>query len=201
MKTVIIGIREYNNVSSHQRSNQLGGYMATIAQQKKRPAIIEGNIAKIPLGVDAKDGYAIVDKEHSSLDQYNWSLANIGYPITNINRTSILMHRLIMGNNPKGMVTDHINRVKLDNRKCNLRFISQQTNTMNAAVSVNNKSGYKGVSRYNIRGKAHGWVAVIHINGKKIHGGVFKNKVAAAKRYNELAIKYHGEHAYQNEVD
>ncbi len=39
-----------------------------------RQAIIEGNIAKIPLNINAKDGYAIVDKEFAWLDQWKWHL-------------------------------------------------------------------------------------------------------------------------------
>lgn len=49
----------------------------------KRPAIIEGNMAKIPLGINAKNGYAIVDKEFAWLDKHNWCLNSDGYAFLN----------------------------------------------------------------------------------------------------------------------
>ena len=36
-----------------------------------RPAVIEGDIAKLPLGMNATEGYAIVDKKYSHLDKHN----------------------------------------------------------------------------------------------------------------------------------
>ena len=40
------------------------------------------------------------------------------------------MHRLIM-NNPIGLVVDHINNQTLDNRRENLRIVSQSENMAN----------------------------------------------------------------------
>jgi hypothetical protein len=38
------------------------------------------------------------------------------------------------------------------------------------------------------------------VNYKRIHLGYFKNKIDAAKVYNEAALKYHGEFSYLNKL-
>lgn len=41
------------------------------------------------------------------------------------------LHKLIMPNCPKGYVVDHINRDTLDNRRCNLRYVTRSINGFN----------------------------------------------------------------------
>ena len=81
--------------------------------------------------------YAIVDED--DFDMVNklspWHENDQGYAVkkTKINgkSISIRMHALINGT-PKGLVTDHINGNKLDNRKENLRSVGQMINCWNA---------------------------------------------------------------------
>jgi len=102
----------------------------------KRPAIVEGDIAKIPLGLNAKDGYAVVDKEFSYLDKYNWSVIKVRddnryyYAQAKVDGKMQLLHRVVAGT-PDGLVTDHINHDTLDNRKSNLRVCTASENRMN----------------------------------------------------------------------
>lgn len=94
-----------------------------------------------------------------------WWVKDNGYIYTQENkpkRKSIYLHRVIM-NAPKGMVVDHINHNKLDNRKKNLRICTQSQNNMNKFVIV-------GVSKFRDR-----WRARIKVNGKEFHLGVFNN--------------------------
>lgn len=44
------------------------------------------------------------------------------------------------------MVTDHINQNPLDNRKANLRIVTNSKNLFNRGKNTNNTSGFKGVS-------------------------------------------------------
>lgn len=59
-------------------------------------------------------------------------------------RKTIRLHRLIL-DCPKGFVIDHINRNPLDNRKCNLRIVTQDINMANVSFISKNKSGHKNI--------------------------------------------------------
>ena len=108
---------------------------------------------------------------------------------------NILMHRLIMGE-PKGMMIDHINGDKLDNRKENLRICTNSENMMNQKTYRRNvTSKYKGVHWCK---KDKKWKAQIEKNGKGLYLGSFENEINAAKVYNEKAKDLHGEYACLN---
>lgn len=132
--------------------------------------------------IELTKGYkAIVDDEdYDWLIKFNWHINNSGYAITNkrLNkdkRTVILMHRLII-KAKKGTLSDHINRNRLDNRKCNLRIVTRTQNAINRNIQTNNTSGYIGVS-FNNRDEF--WVA--HIKQQFI-GNFTKARWAAMAR-------------------
>jgi hypothetical protein len=156
-----------------------------------RPAIIEGNIAKIPLGINAKDGYAIVDADMAWIDKYQWYLASTGYAMTNADRKQILLHHLLLGKPEKGMVTDHINRDRLDNRKSNLRFCTSSQNNANRGIDMSSEVSYKGVYFDKRRNKF-----IAAINGNYIGG--YKKIRDAAEAYDKVAFEKYGEFAYLN---
>ena len=155
--------------------------------REKRAAIIEGDVAKIPLGINAKDGYAIVDKEYAYLADKNWRKTHYGYAIRSEDK--ILLHRAITSAN-NDEVVDHANGDPLDNRRVNLRLCTQGQNVKNQKVKKNNTTGVKGVCI--MRGK---YVARIKVNYKNHWLGSFEKLEDAAKAYREAAIKYHGEFA------
>ena len=80
--------------------------------------------------------YAIVDADDFQMvDNFSpWYENDQGYAIKKTRvkgkNVSIRMHSLINGT-PKGLVTDHINGNRLDNRKENLRSVGQMINCWN----------------------------------------------------------------------
>lgn len=91
--------------------------------------------------------YALVDEEDfQKVDRFSpWYENDQGYAIkkTRIKgkSLSIRMHALINGT-PKGLVTDHINGNRLDNRKGNLRSVGQMINCWNKEKSGRPHSVY-----------------------------------------------------------
>lgn len=63
----------------------------------------------------------IDENDVSLVSKYRWYLKD-GYAVTSIKGKRVRMHHLIFGKPPKGKVTDHINRDRLDNRRVNLHF-------------------------------------------------------------------------------
>lgn len=135
---------------------------------------------------------AIIDNEDfEKVSKFKWNYATVGYATNK----KFYLHHLIIGKPKKGFVVDHINQNKLDNRKCNLRFVTHSQNHANQIKQKNNTSGFRGVS-WN-KGK---WEVRIKYFGKTLHFGMFNNKIDAAKRYNIKAHELFGEFALLNKV-
>ena len=153
---------------------------------------------RIPL---SQGKFAVVGpRDYAYLMQWNWWYGH-GHAArkhcTNGKWRTILMHRVIlerMGFKDFAR-SDHINRNRLDNRRCNLRPATANQNSYNQGKHKNNTSGYRGVSPE--RGK---WRAGIQVRGKQLNLGRFGDLKEAAKAYDEAAIKYHGEFATLNGV-
>jgi hypothetical protein len=139
--------------------------------------------------------YALVDDEdYDRVKRLKWCYSQ-GYALHSTHPSGkIYLHRFVM-NTPEGMSTDHINGDVLDNRKCNLRVCTHKQNLRNQKLNTANTSGYKGVSWCKRTKK---WKAYICVNDKGIYGGYFIIKIDAARRYDELALKYFGEFARLN---
>lgn len=110
--------------------------------------------------------------------------------------SNIWMHREILGT-PEGFDTDHINHDGLDNRRANLRIATIPQNHWNQRHIKKTNSGFKGVhwSKTNKQ-----WIARICLNGKRLFLGGFRDRIEAAKAYNEAAIKFCGGFARLNEI-
>jgi len=77
-------------------------------------------------------GICIIDVEDiNKIKNYKWSLSS-GYARTSINGITLRMHTLLM-NPPKDKQIDHINHNGLDNRKNNLRILTQKENMKNCS--------------------------------------------------------------------
>lgn len=89
------------------------------------------------------------------------------------------------------LYVDHINGDTLDNRRCNLRYATNQQNQANSKLKSNNTSGYKGVTWDPVNKK---WVAQIMFNRKNIKLGRFKNKLKAHQAYVSAGTRLFGEY-------
>jgi len=114
-----------------------------------------------------------------------------------ISMATEIMKQYNMYDNNK--IVDHINRNKLDNRKCNLRMVTKSQSQQNKDKYRNNTSGYKGVY-FDKNNSVRPWSSCITSNSKYIYLGRFFTKEEAAKAYNVAAKKYHGEFAVYNKI-
>lgn len=74
---------------------------------------------------------ALIDREDiDKLRQYSFRYDNGHYIKGVLKNKTIYLHRLVMNYNG-ALEIDHINRNKLDNRKCNLRIVDRTTNANN----------------------------------------------------------------------
>lgn len=133
------------------------------------------------------------DKEdYEKISKYIWCKQSNGYLISyssGNHQKGILMHRLIMSPDDN-QVVDHINRVKTDNRKENLRICSQKENARNRSISNRNKSGIVGVYWYERYNK---WRAEIKVDDRTVFLGYFKELKDAANARKQAEAKYFGD--------
>jgi Demerecviridae HNH endonuclease len=99
---------------------------------------------------------------------------------------------LMTGEWPAGII-DHKNNIGTDNRWSNLRPATDTQNRINSRLRENNTSGYRGVSRSKT---GQYWVAVIGVKNRYI--GTFYTREAAARAYDDEAVKRYGEFARLN---
>ena len=148
------------------------------------------------------DKTLVDDNDFELCNKYNWRIRkNNGrttYTNAIVNGQQVLMHRLIMSAK-KGQIVDHINRNGLDNRRCNLRFVTKSENSMNSEPYYNRK--YKGV--YLDKKKKDNckkYWAYIWKDNKRYGLKYHKTEEEAALAYNKKAIELYGNIAYLNKV-
>lgn len=111
-----------------------------------------------------------------------------GYIIASIHRKMIRMHRHVM-NAKDGIIVDHINRVRHDNRKYNLITVTARENCINISIRKDNTSGVTGVNYHN-RDKL--WIARINIDGMSKEVARCENKQDAIDARLHYEKKYYG---------
>ena len=147
---------------------------------------------RIPLR--ARDGsvraYAVVDAADAEwVSQRRWYWLCRRYAASRTaTRQCILLHREILGLVPgDGLCGDHIDRDTLNNRRSNLRAISQTGNTQNTSKRVGVTSRFRGVSWAKDRGK---WRACIKLHGKMLHLGSFDSEKEAAEVARNARLRF-----------
>lgn len=151
------------------------------------------------------DNLIVDDCDFELASIYTWYVDRHGYVKRSIHRRNevgkktcvkVSIHREIMKPD-KGILVDHINGNKLDNRRSNLRLCTPAGNSMNRRKLHKKSSEFKGVSFCNRQKK---YLSRIKFQRKSISLGYFKNELDAAIAYNTAALKYHGEFACINQI-
>lgn len=153
---------------------------------------------RVPL---SRGKFALVsDEDGPRVLQFKWSYDGNGYACRKVRTTrrdgtpfqrKILLHRFVL-DAPQGMDVDHVNRNRLDNRRCNLRLA---TRGQNAANMPPRRGALKGVYR---RSDCNRWRAEIVVDGRKRHLGTFLSALDAAVTYDQAALEAWGEFAWLN---
>jgi len=139
---------------------------------------------QIPL---TQDMFAIVDDEdYEILSQYKWCAmknGNVYYATRrekksiNPKRATTYMQWGVIGKK-EGFVIDHINGNGLDNRRCNLRYVTHRQNMQNLQRPMSSK--YPGVYWHK---RSSSWVARIRVKDKRFFLGCYINEIDAFNAY------------------
>lgn len=119
-----------------------------------------------------------------------------GYYCVTINKVKHRMHRVILAMVNNCWPTQHIDHIDGDrsnNRRDNLREVSQKENHYNQAIPKSNKSGVIGVCWHKRRAR---WRADIKVDGVSRTIGYFSsiNEAAAARKEAEVMFGFHKNH-------
>ena len=106
---------------------------------------------------------------------------------------SLHLHREIL-QPPDGLYVDHINGDVLDNRRENLRIVTNSQNQQNRH-KPNGRSRFKGVAWHEQAGK---WQVQIKLDYQSRYIGVFDDEVEAARAYDAAACDLFGDFACLN---
>jgi len=152
--------------------------------------VVKNKTIEIPyLEINVNGNIVLIDEEDLyKLNGNKITISTNGYPITTYKHKIYYIHKLVL-DLPESDV-DHINRNKLDNRKSNLRLVTESNNSANSGVRINNTTGYKGVMYFK---RDCNWHAQITHNYQKIHIGYFDTPEEAAHAYDKKAYELFGE--------
>jgi hypothetical protein len=137
-----------------------------------------------------KDDYDLIKK-------YYWNRSSAEYIVAWIDGKKVQMHRFIMQIKISEQI-DHINGIRYDNRKSNLRKATKLENARNEKIAKNNTSGKTGVYWEKTSGK---WRAYIGLNYKNLKLGDFDSYEDAVQTRINAEIKYYKEFRYMGAKD
>lgn len=157
----------------------------------------------LPDGTRGRVGWALVSEEdYERVSALKWSLAGRGYARAAGSRRrgekfpTIYMHRMVL-DAPPGKQVDHRNGDKLDNRRENLRLVTNSQNHAGYSSRPPGPSGHRGVylgpgGTYQAR--------VMHL-GKNYQKSGFPSIEEAVAWRNDKGEELHGEHYFANELE
>lgn len=131
------------------------------------------------------DTALVSPEDYDRVNQYSWHQNKKGYVSGYVNGKSLKLHHFIM-NAERGQLVDHINHIRQDNRKENLRFYTYQLNGKNRTISKSKQSSkYRGIF-YNK--PLEKYIAQLTYNKKWIVIGSFKTEMDAVDAFDMYII-------------
>lgn len=140
------------------------------------------------------------DEDYEFLSQWKWYAIKdktTFYAARAERKTTIQMHRVILGLTDSKIEGEHKDHNGCNNQRDNLRIATRSQNCANRPSFKNSSSKYLGVSWHKKNKK---WVAYIRKDGLRKYIGSFNKEEDAALSYNSLAIQYFGDFANLNKV-
>jgi len=137
---------------------------------------------------------ALVDPSDSDLlRRWRWTVTKKGYPVRHFTPAPGKMARRKMHvqvmRPPRHLVVDHVNGDPLDNRRCNLRLVTEGQNRRNHGAHDGSTSRFVGVSRDRKSGQ---WRADVKHEGRQICLGRFADEVDAARARDAFVSQHYG---------
>lgn len=150
----------------------------------KNVQLSNGNFAL----VDDEDFEYVTKRTFSRSKKMCWSKGSNGYARCYVHgwngdgKAVIISMQNYLMEPPKGMMVDHINRNKLDNRKCNLRLCSKSQNIVNSKKRTKTKNTHRGVYETD-----NGlWLVRLQKDGKCIFYKTFCSKKEAIEAHKKI---------------
>lgn len=100
----------------------------------------------------------------------------------------VVVERMLGRRLDRDELCDHINRIRTDNRRANLRVVSIQQNNQNRGIESSSESGCRGVYR-DRRRKRRQWRVMVTFNNKQYCGGSYATVGEAACAARELRAR------------
>jgi hypothetical protein len=116
-----------------------------------------------------------------------WYMTGAGYVYAMRGTKFVWLTAILLAKRP-GFVIDHVNRYPPDNRRENLRYVTQADNAANTIVRRHSKSRVKGVRFHRRSGL---WQARIAVRGKTVGLGYYHELVEAAAVFLVAHRYYH----------
>ena len=133
-----------------------------------------------------RNGTLTTTKEGLELyNKHKWYINKEGYLMTNYGGQKLRFHRLLM-DAPIGKDVDHINHLKLDNRKENLRICENYENSQNQPKRKGSSSRFYGIYKT----PDNQYCCSVCTNNQKIHIGYFDNEMNGAVAYDMYLVKH-----------
>jgi hypothetical protein len=180
--------------STHYSQQKSLGHTRPLCNEPS-PIEVGGCVTLYGKGEDGRTGHLMghtwIDAEDvCRVGTHRWRRSANGYAETKINGKRVFLHRFLM-NPPDESEIDHIDGDKLNNRKANLRVVTQLQNAQNKPTS--GATGHRGVF---YEAKKNLYRVIVIREGKRYSGGRHRNiedAIARAKEMRAELFTHHNE--------